>query len=176
MAEKDRVVKEELKHKGIFDFAALYSFSHSWWKEEYGINESKYTERVSGNKRDIRIEWIATKDISDYFKFEHKIEFIISGLTDVEVEIDGEKKKMNQGEIEIKITAILVKDKDSKWDTSPFNRFMRDVYNKYVIPSRIEDIKIQLSDDAREFKDEIKAFLELTASTTFSNASFSDTP
>ncbi len=164
MAEKDLILKEKVEHSGLLDFSALYSFMHSWLKnEQYGVNEDRYSEKVSGNKRDLRIEWKATKDVSDYFRFEQKIEFEISNLTDVEAEIDGEKKKMNKGKVEIKISGNLVKDKDSKWETSPFNRFMRDLYNKYIIPSRVRAFENELSDDVRRLKEEIKAFLELTA-------------
>lgn len=163
MAEKDLTIKEKVESTGLFDFPALYSFAHSWFKEaRYGVNEEKYVEKIKGNKKDINIEWKATKDVSDYFKFEHIIKFELRNLSEVEAEINGEKKKMNQGKIEIEISGALIKDKDSKWDTSPFSRFSRDVYNKFIVPSRVNELKNELSDDVRNFKEEIKAFLELT--------------
>lgn len=163
MAEKEPILKEKIENSGLFDFPALYSFAHGWWTEgQYGVNEDKYSEKVGTDKRDIVIEWKATKDVSDYFKNEIKIKFEISGLTDVEVEIDGEKKKMNKGKIVIEISGTLLKDKDGKWETSAFNRFLRDVYNKYVIPARIDQVGERLAQDVRDFKEEIKAFLELT--------------
>src|SRR3989344_3219401 len=127
MAERDLILKEKLEHSGIFDFPEFYSFAHSLFKEEgYGVNEDKYSEKVSGNKREISIEWKATRDMSDYFKFQIKIKFEISDMTEVEAEINGEKKKMNKGKISVEIEGILVKDKDGKWENSPFNRFLRD--------------------------------------------------
>ena len=69
---------------------------------------------------------------------------------------------MNEGRISIEITGTLIKDKDSKWDTSPMNRFMRDVYNKFIIPFRIKEIAGELANDVISFKEEIKAFLDLT--------------
>ncbi len=133
MAEKEQVVKEKVEHNGLLDFSSLYSFAHSWLKEEnFGVDEEKYAEKTSGNSRDIDIEWKAMKDFSDYFIFEYKIKFEVKNLIDVEVEIDGKKKTMNKGKITIEITGVLVKDKDSKWDSSPFSRFSRDVYNKYL--------------------------------------------
>ena len=54
-------------------------------------------------------------------------------LTDVEVEIDGKKKKMNKGKAGLEIKGILTRDPDSKWDTSAFYSFIRDIYNKYII-------------------------------------------
>jgi len=164
MTEKERILKEKVEHSGLFDFPALYSFAHAWWiqDDEYGVNEDKYSEKVSGDKKDIIIEWKITKDVSDYFKNEIKIKFEIFGLTDVEVETNGSKKKMNKGKIIIDISGTLLKDKEGKWETSAFNRFFRDVYNKYIIPARVDAIAEELAEDVRNFKEEIKAFLDLS--------------
>jgi hypothetical protein len=162
MAEKDQVIQEKLEHTGLMDFKSLYSFAHSWFRDEdFGVDEEKYAEKTSGTSRDIDVEWKATKDFSDYFRFEYKIKFEIKGLTDVEAEIDGKKKTMNKGMLTIKVTGILVMDKDSKWDNTPFSRFSRDVYNKYIIPSRVSDMKGMVSGKAKDFKEAIKAFLEM---------------
>lgn len=163
MADKDLVIKEKIAHSGIWDFAALYSYAHSWFVEEgYGVVEEKYSEKVSGNKKNIYIEWSCKKEISDYFNIEFKLKFFINGLSDVEVEIDGEKKEMNKGNVLIEIKGILTKDPKSKWDTTPLYKFMRDVYNKYVIPARVDALENKTIGDVQTFKDELKAFLELS--------------
>ncbi|MBU1104071.1 MAG: hypothetical protein KJ600_05955 [Nanoarchaeota archaeon] len=162
MAEKEQIVKEKVEHNGLFDFASFYSFAHQWFKEGgFGVTEEKYAEKTSGSSRDIDIEWKAMKDVSDYFKFEFKIKFEVKGLSDVEVEIDGEKKAMNKGKVSVDITGVLILDKDGKWETSPFSRFMRDVYNKYVVPARVAGMREEVSGNAQSFKEEIKAFLDM---------------
>ena len=163
MAEKDLIIKEKVESSGIFEFSALYSFAHSWLKEEgYGVDEEKYSEKIKGAKKDIDIEWKAAKNVSDYFRFENKIKFEIRDLEEVEVEIGGKKKKTNNGKVTVEVTATLIKDRDSKWDTSPFSRFMRDVYNKYVISTRVSDYSQKVASEVRSFKEEIKSFLELS--------------
>jgi hypothetical protein len=47
--------------------------------------EKSYNEKVSGNSKDIEIEWESIKKVSDYFKYEIKTKFRILGMTDVEV-------------------------------------------------------------------------------------------
>ena len=163
MTDKDQIIKEKLSHSGYFDFSALYSYAHTWFKNEgYGVNEEKYAEKVKGNAREINIEWKATKTVSDYFKIEHSIKFEIKDLTEVEAEIEGKKKKMNKGSVDIEIKGVLIKDYESKWESSPFNKFMRDVYNKYIIPTRVGSMEGKVKSDAKAFKEEMKAFLELT--------------
>jgi hypothetical protein len=164
MAEKEQIIKEELSHSGLFDFKGLYSFMHSWLVEDGNdVDEEKYSEKVSGNSKDIDIEWKVAKKVSDYFRNEYKIAFEIKKLTDVEVEIDGQKKNMNKGDLKIKFSGTLVMDYDSKWETSPFSRFTRDIYNKYVIPARVSAAKTRVTETVVRCKETAKSYLSLTA-------------
>lgn len=163
MAEKERLTKEKVERSGLMDFKAFYSFAHSWLREEnYDVEEEKYSETVNGNTRDIVIEWKATKTLSDYFKHEIKIKYDVKELSDVEVEIDGKKKKMNKGKILIEITGNLIRDPESKWDITPWYRLLRDFYNKYIVPGRIDSHRGKLTNDVVTLKEEMKAFLELS--------------
>ncbi len=163
MTDKERVIKERISHSGIFDFPAFYGFVHYWLEEEgYGVVERKYAEKVTGNTREISIEWKATKKLSDYFKIEIELDYEVKELSDVEVEIDGKKKKMNKGKIEIELTGNLIKDPESSWESTPLNRFLRDVYNKYIIPTRVESMNEKVKADVRDIKEEMKAFFTLS--------------
>ena len=163
MAEKEQVIKEKVEHSGYFDFKGFYSFAHSWLKEEnYGVEEEKYSETVSGDSRNIVFEWKATKTLSDYFKNELKMRFEVKELKDVEVEVDGKKKKMNKGKLTVEVKGNLIRDPGSKWDITPWYRFLRDVYNKYIIASRVEGSSDRIAGDVIKFKEEIKAYLELS--------------
>ena len=131
MVVKDQIIKEKLEHSGIFNFADVYSFMHTWLTDNiYGVQEERYKEKVSGSSRDISFEWKASKKTTDYFKVEHTIKVEVTGLTEVEVEIDGKKKRTNKGKI--------------------------------IIPTRIESMEEKVENDVRAFKDEVKAYLELT--------------
>jgi hypothetical protein len=163
MAEKIQVTKEKVENSGIFDFKGLYSYVHSWLREEnYDTVEEKYTETVSGNSRNIYFEWTSTKKLSDYFKRELKFKFDIKELVEVEVEIDGKKKKMNKGKVSVEIKGNLIRDPESKWESTPYYRFLRDVYNKYVIPARVDNMESLTFSDVVTLKEELKAYLELT--------------
>ena len=164
MAEKDVILKESVDYTGIYSYPAFYGFAHSWLNDEkeYGVIEEKYAEKISGNSKAIDIEWKATKKISDYFKIEISVKFEIKNLVDVEVEIDGKKKKSNQGKVKVEIKGVLIKDYNSEWDVSKGWRFMRDLYNKYLVPSRVDAMEGKVVGDVKEFKEELKAFLEVS--------------
>jgi hypothetical protein len=166
MAEKEEVIREkDLAYSGVFDFKGFYGFSHNWLsnQENYGVVEEKYSEKVEGNSKNMDVKWVATKEVSDYFKMEIKITMKLSDLTDVEVEIDGETKRSNRGKVSILLIGSLIKDPKSKWDTSAFNRFLRDVYNKYIVPNKIGEMKGLVVNDVIALKEEMKAFLEISA-------------
>ena len=163
MAEKDIIITEKLDYGGIFKFSEVYEYAHSWFKEEkYGVIEEKYSEKISGNAKEIEIEWKCAKEVSDYFKIEQKVKWEVKNMVDVEVEIEGKKKKMQQGRLRLEIKGVLIKDTKSSWDISPWWRFMRDAYNKYIVPQRVDAMENKVKDDVRKFKDEMKSFLDLT--------------
>ncbi|MDO8508237.1 MAG: hypothetical protein Q7S27_00980 [Nanoarchaeota archaeon] len=163
MPEREEIIKEKVDISGIFDFKTVYGFAYNWLKDEgYGVVEEKYSEKVSGNSRDILIKWAFGKQLSDYFKIDGEVEMEIKGLTDVEVEINGDRKKMNKGKIGVEIKALMIMDPDGKWDKNAFYKFIRELYNKYVIPSRVESVRNTIKKDVVELKEQIKALLELT--------------
>ncbi len=47
-------------------------------------------------------------------------------------------------------------------ETDAMNKFFKDVYNKYVIPQRTDEKEDQVKGAVQNFKEEMKAFLELT--------------
>jgi len=164
MAEKDTILKEKIQHSGILDFKGLYEYAYGWLTGEgYFVTEEKYSEKISGSAKEIEIIWVATKTLSDYFKVELTVQWLIINMTDVEVEIDGKKKKMNKAvQTILKNKGVLVKDWQSTWESSAFSNFLRNVYDKYVIPARISQMEDKVVEDVQDFNGEIKAFLELT--------------
>lgn len=165
MVDREQVTKETAEVKGIFNLPDTYTFAHNWLRDEnYGVTEDKYSEKVLANgARDIDIEWTAWKKWSDYLAIELKIKFEIRGAAEVEIEVDGIKQKSYKGNIKTEVKGNLVRDPESKFDTGPFYRFLRDAYNKYIIPARIDAMQDKVREEVLKFKDSIKAFLDMTA-------------
>jgi len=162
MAEKDTVFKGKFKQKGIFDFKDFYAFAYDWLNGEgYNVTENVYSEEITGDSKKIEIEWVAKKKISDYFRFVIKINWMIIGLKNVEVEREGKKLKMNSGQVEVKISGVLEKDYENKWEDHPFWKFLRGVYDRYIIRSRIEQYEDKLEGEVDEFIAQCKAYLVL---------------
>mgnify|MGYP005644995711 CR=1 FL=1 len=162
--EKDQIYKGKIKHGGIFHFKDYYSFAYDWIiSEGYDLTEKKYSEKVAGDAKEIEIEWEAFRKISDYFQFRIKIRWMILGMKDVEVQREGKKVKMNSGTLEVSFTAVIEKDYENRWENKPFFRFLRGVYDRYLIRNRVDDYEQRLVEELLELIDQSKAFLALEA-------------
>ena len=162
MAEKDKVIENKIKRDGVFDFKETYKFIYRWLSEEnYDISEDKYQEAISGDSKNIEIVWTATKKVSDYFKFEIKLSWRVLGLVNVEAEKDGKKIKANKGSFEVKVKGTIIRDYEGKWDKKPVMKFLRGVYDKYIIKGTKDQYEDKLIEDVNDLIEETKAFLTI---------------
>ncbi len=166
MGEKNNVLENSIKHKGFFNFSEVYNFCYNWFKDKrYNLSEDEYTEKLQSNGKEIVIKWTAKKKVSDYFKEIINLKWHVLGMVDAEVEIEGKKQKTNKGEIKIKVSADLEKDYEDNWTKTPFYKFLRGTYEKYVIKKTIDLYEGRLEDNAKEFYEDLKAFLNLEGKT-----------
>lgn len=164
MTEKINVIpfgyKIKVSGKAILDMSELYKsiiywfqYNHYEWKELSFLNEE-----MPGGVRHVEISWEGIKVISPYIKFIIKMDFLIF-LSDIEVEINGKKTKRELGSVEIRTGATIIKGES--WDKTRGTKFLRNVYERYLIRERIENYKKDIYTEAHKLYDEIKAFLEL---------------
>jgi hypothetical protein len=163
MSELDRVFSGKVKQTGIFDFKELYRYCYTWIVDEgYLLTEKTYSEKITPTGKELEIIWEARKKISDYFRFNIKINWRILGMTSVEVEEGGKKLKMDKGQVEIKVEAVLEKDYEHRWENNSFSKFLRGVYDKYIIRGRIDQYEGKIFMETDEFLAQVKSFLAIS--------------
>jgi hypothetical protein len=163
MSEKLSVVNQQVKKKGYFNFPELYEFCFLWFKEKgYKVMEKKYIEKESGGAKEVQLKWVCAKKITDYFMFEFSVSWHIIAMTDETVEIGGKAVKTNKGDLKMSIEAELVSDYEDRWETNPFNKLIRGIYDRYIIKTRADQQEDELEDRANKFIGDTKAFLELS--------------
>ena len=164
MVEQDKVFEGKIKQTDVFDFKELYQFNYKWLVDEgYKVDEKTYSEKVTPGGKELEIQWEAKKKVSDYFRFVIKANWRVLGMTSVEVEHPETKKKMklDKGQVEIKVQAILEKDYEHRWENTSFLKFLRGVYDKYIVRGRIEDYEKKIFGEADEFISQVKGFLAI---------------
>ncbi len=154
-------VKVTLK-KGVFELKETYKHAYEWLESKnYTVTEKKYSEKITESGRELEIEWEADRDIDEYSKYWLKIKWKLQGVVDVEVQQEGAKVKMQQGEITMEVTAQIETDYDDKWEATPMMRFMRRFYEHYLYKETFRAQKDRLWDEGWEFVNETKAYLHL---------------
>lgn len=163
MSEKDQIFSSNIKYTGVFNFSNFYKFCYDWLVEqtEVIVAETKYSEKLKGTEKDIEIEWDCTAKITDYFKKQIKIKFVIRGLKKVDVVQNGKTISTNEGEVKIDVKGILIRDYEGRYEVSPFYKFLRVTYDKWIVPSTIEQMKDKVVGNCLEFLAQSKAYLDL---------------
>jgi hypothetical protein len=163
MSEKETLFSSKLKHKGVFSFKDFYKFCYDWLTQETDLllQETKYSEKLSGDSKEIDIEWKGFTKLTDYFRFDIKVVWKILGLKEVQIQKNGNKIKTNEGQIEMSVKGTLVRDWQGTYEKSGIGKFFRETYDKWVIPSRIDQFEEKVIGDSDEFLGQAKAWLSL---------------
>lgn len=164
MPQRDYVATGvKVKQKSVFNLDELYSVLWHWFEtHNYDFQEQEYRDETTAGGHNIEIGWYAERKIDDYIKFVLEITFFVVGYQKVEIEKEGGvKEKTGKGEVEIQISAYLLKDFEDRWGKPAVLLFLREVYDKFIIRGRIESLEGGLHDELYRFIDEIKAFLNL---------------
>ncbi len=163
MAEKETIFSSKIKYDGILSFTDFYKFCYNWLTEETGliVAEEKYAEKLSGESKNIDVVWAGKRKLTDYFQFEAKITFKVLALTQIEINKDGKKIKTNKGNVEVGIKGVLVRDWQGKFEKDAFRKFLRSIYEKWIIQSRVEQFEGKIVGDCDEFLSQAKAWLDL---------------
>jgi hypothetical protein len=162
--EKSVIFSSNVKYVGVFNFRNLYSFMYDWLEQETQLDfimEEKYEEKIKGPEKDVIIKWTGDKKLTDYFKYTFKMEIVIRQLKNVEINQDGKKIKTNEGSVQLKVKGILHRDYEGKFEKSGFLKFIRSVYEKWIISSRVDEMEGKLSGDCDEFLAQAKAYLDI---------------
>ena len=151
-----------IRYSGTYDLQRLLDTIRSWLLDrKYTLADKEHTEIVKAAGKDIKVDTLAFRDVSDYVKFIIQVEIVILRNIDVMVEENGEKVKKQQGDMDVRVKAFI--DKNYKKTFKPgFQEFLRIIYEKFIARRILRNYKIKLSNETQSLIDEIKGVLGLT--------------
>jgi len=154
MAEIDIVVPGlKVTKEGVFNLKEVYDLINEFLGQRgYDVVEKEQVRNESGK---LVIKYEAEKKADDYTKF--VINVSITGVGVKEVELKN--KKAFSGKFTVKIEAKLKKDYEDTWDQGPFQRFLRGIYDKFVLGSKFDQYGKDLTDEANAFYNELKSYI-----------------
>ena len=163
MAEvKTLIDGKSLSYEGMFNIRELYRIIDTWFKERgYDKQEVKNWEDVTESEKQIVLEIIPYKKVSDYARIDIRIFMIFSKLSEVEIERSGMKSKINKGRAEFYFDAYVVTDYENKWQTRPVFFFIKNVIEKFVYRAYTSNYDSEAIRDCTDIENEIRSFLNM---------------
>ncbi|MBI1969944.1 hypothetical protein HYS48_04585 [Candidatus Woesearchaeota archaeon] len=162
MVEKQRVAERHFEYKGLFKFRELFRIMDFWLRDKFYDKKEKYTSKMEtplGIQYNLQFEpW---KKVTDYYKIVLEIEMTVTALREVEVELNGEKQKVNHGKVEVKITSFLVFDYENKFEDAekPFLYFLRHIMNFFVYKHITKKYWEMAVDEATDLENTMRSYL-----------------
>lgn len=173
--EKYPVWKTSIKYQGVFVMRSLYKETFEFLKDinytdenRYRYMEEYYYEKRSSDPIEGRSLWIWWRtdkrdgvDVSSYYKFAIDVDFHVRFMKDVEAVVEGEKIKVQHGEVEILVSGYVWKDYNGTWSNHWLLKHLQDFWYKRLWSRSFEDKKHVVKEDMGKLLKMIKQFFEL---------------
>src|SRR3989338_3993837 len=153
---------KEVEYEGLMDARKLCSIVYHWFKEHhYNLVEAFNFEQIFEEGKQMEVKLAPFKRYDDYTKSEIKTTMVFSQLKEVDVDLNGVKRKLWKGKLMIKFTATLITDAHNRWNETPFLFFFRVLMDKFIIKSHVNRAEGECQSDCEALIDEVKSFLNL---------------
>ena len=151
-----------IKYDGIMDAKKLCSVVYHWFKEHhYNLVEKWNFEQTFEEGKQMEVKLMPFKRYDDYTKSEIKATMVFSKLKEVEVELNGVKRKLWKGTVTISFRATLITDAHNRWNEKPFMFFFRVLMDKFILKGPVGQAEDHCKADCERLMDEVKSFLNL---------------
>ncbi|MEM4266818.1 MAG: hypothetical protein QW404_02065 [Candidatus Nanoarchaeia archaeon] len=159
MSEFDYVIKDmKVAQESTFDMQELYRLGRTWFdKHGYDFYEKEYIASQKEDSKNASIKWEAEKKIDDYIKVHIEARVKFKNLR----EVQGKKKMMNTGEVSVNVESYIERDYESNWEKGFMTKFIRGLYDTFLIRGKIDKDKNRLERETKEFLNEIRTFLKV---------------
>ena len=162
MAEKQRFITKFLSYEGLFDYKEFFRVMDVWYRDKFYDKHERRNEQITNpdGSKQIELEFLPWKKVTDYYRLSMKIEMSVTKMKDVEVDIDGKKRVLQHGLINMKFTGYLSVDYERKWNTA-FQYFLRDIFDKYINRAITQKYEIMLVGHVNDLYNTMQAYLNM---------------
>lgn len=151
-----------MTYHGPIDLKNLLKHIDEFFKQRgYDKQELKNHEQVTGDEREIVMEIMPFRKISDYEKIEIRLFMIFKHLKEADVDFQGTIKKVFVGDAVISMDCYLVTDYENTMQMKPGLMVFRTLVDKFVHKHYISEAEAWAKKDATDVEREIKAWLAM---------------
>ena len=157
MSEIDYIIPGiSVKQKAVIDLQELCEAIKEWLKQyKYLVFEKEYKDVAAEAGKELHIKLLGERKIDDYTKFVIEIKIKTQEIIEVYVK----RKKLTKGEVNIKLESYLIKDYENIWEDKPFAKFLRGIYDKFILSGKFSRYADELTEETYKLHSEIKRFL-----------------
>ncbi|MBS3141696.1 hypothetical protein J4405_06165 [Candidatus Woesearchaeota archaeon] len=124
---KDSLGKTVLKQRGKLEFQKVYTAIREWFNaNNYDTTEKDYTQTIRPHGDEYKLRIIGDKDVNSYVNF------------NIEINVFAPEIKKDTGNMRMSIEPSLILDYRGYFDKNKFTRFLKYVYNNYIIYRKIK--------------------------------------
>lgn len=136
MKKELSIIKQRIVKKGVFDLNKTVKEMKEFLKDsKYTIGEKQNVSKVLDRGVESTTDFIAERDIDDFYAYKINIDFLVTNLN----KTTSNEKRMDRGEIEIRMKGILILDHKNKFH-GWLGNFMFKLYERYVIKDVINSV------------------------------------
>jgi len=163
MGEKRLVIDQlKLTYEGLLDVNGLIRTIDSWLYEKgYDKWDAKNYEQDLPTGKEVDMELLPWKKITDYFENMFKIRLRISNVKDVEIEHNGVKRIVQKGKLMMIFDAYQHSDYEGMWESKPIFFFFRTLFDKFVFKKTVAYYERWLVNDLYDLHSRIQRFLNI---------------
>ena len=124
---KNNLGKSVLKQRGKLDFQKVYSAIREWFTaNDYDTTEKDYTHTVRPHGDEYKLRIFGDKEVNFYVKFY------------IEINAYSPEIKKDTGNLRMSVEPSLILDYRGYFNKNKFTRFLKYVYNNYIIYRKIK--------------------------------------
>ncbi len=160
--EKELIINNrELKYQGVFRAEELFSALNRALEERgYVKREKKTEELVTEAGKRTYLELRPYKEKTNYLVLMLKIKVLLDNITETTETVQHEKRKFQQGKVEIIFDSWILTDYSDRWNLKPVVFFTKALINKYLYKFPIEEgIRGEVVQDTAYIYAQIKKLL-----------------
>ena len=140
-AEMMQITKERsYSFEGYFDAKEMYQVMKGYLEDHkhYDVSEKDLDEQQHNGKRKIIAKFEAEQMFNDYYKIVLKYSITLTGK-ELEVELDGVKRRLTEGKAELHINGFIKPDFMNKREKGPLSEFFGKLYDKFFGRNEFND-------------------------------------
>lgn len=132
-----KIMFHRIERDGIYDLNKLYKNMREWFEENnYIYTEKENTTNIRDKGVEQKLRMIGERKVTDYFKFEIDIKFLIIEMQKVKVK----DKTLDKGTLSAFIRVNLHFDYRHIWTKNKFSKLLRFIYNNFIIKKKIDNV------------------------------------